>query len=102
MLAGTYGIKNLKRIMPEIMKWTYGAERRLRESKNPLYSNVAGQFSLYMGHVATNVAGIYSTPDFGRADRCGKQWNFVPKEIQKKAMAFLNKRTVHHAYLANG
>lgn len=23
MLAGTYGIKNLKRIMPEIIKWTY-------------------------------------------------------------------------------
>ena len=27
-----------------------------------LYQNVVGQFDLYMGHVATNVAGIYHNP----------------------------------------
>ena len=89
MLAGTYGIKNLKRIMPEIMKWTYEPNEGYEKART-LYSNVAGQFSLYMGHVATNVAGIYSTP-ISVEQTDVKAVEFVPKEIQKKAMAFLNK-----------
>ena len=89
MLAGTYGIKNLKRIMPEIIKWTYEPNEGYEKART-LYSNVAGQFSLYMGHVATNVAGIYSTPiSVEQTDVIAVE--FVPKEIQKKAMAFLNK-----------
>ena len=47
MLAGTYGIKNLKRIMPEIIKWTYEPNEGYEKART-LYSNVAGQFSLYM------------------------------------------------------
>ena len=43
-----------------------------------------------MGHVATNVAGIYSTP-ISVEQTDVKAVEFVPKEIQKKAMAFLNK-----------
>ena len=89
MLAGTYGIKNLKRIMPEIIKWTYEPNEGYEKART-LYSNVAGQFSLYMGHVATNVAGIYSTP-ISVEQTDVKAVEFVPKEIQKKAMAFLNK-----------
>ena len=53
-----------------------------------------------MGHVATNVAGIYSTP-ISVEQTDVKAVEFVPKEIQKKAMAFLNKE-LFHAYLANG
>lgn len=89
MLAGTYGIKNLKRIMPEIMNWTSEPNEGY-EKASTLYSNLVGQYFLYVGHVATNVAGIYSTPvSVEQSDV--KAVEFVPKDIQKKAVAFLNK-----------
>ena len=31
MLASTYGIKNLKRVMPEIMNWTYERMRGMKK-----------------------------------------------------------------------
>ena len=89
MLASTYGIKNLKRVMPEIMNWTYEPNEGY-EKASALYSNVVGQFYLYMGHVATNVGGIYSTP-ISVEQTDVKAIEYVPKDIQKKAMAFLNK-----------
>lgn len=89
VLAGTYGIKNLKRIMPEIINWTQEPNEDYAKARD-LYSNVVGQFSLYMGHVATNVAGVYSTP-ISVEQTDVKAVEYVPKEIQKKAMAFLNK-----------
>lgn len=89
MLAGTYGIKNLKRIMPEIMNWTHKPNEGY-EKATALYSNLVGQYSLYMGHVATNVAGIYSTP-ISVEQTDVKAVEYVPKDIQKKAVAFLNK-----------
>lgn len=89
VLAGTYGIKNLKRIMPEILNWTHEPNEGY-EKATALYSNLVGQYSLYMGHVATNVAGIYSTP-ISVEQTDVKAVEYVPKDIQKKAVAFLNK-----------
>ena len=51
MLASSYGIKNLKRVMPEIMNWTYEPNEGYMKAVR-LYQNVVGQFDLYMGHVA--------------------------------------------------
>lgn len=89
MLAGTYGIKNLKRIMPEIINWTSEPNEDYEKAAS-LYYNLTGQFSLYMGHVATNVAGIYNTP-ISTEQTDVKAMEFVPKDIQKKAVDFLNK-----------
>ena len=89
VLASTYGIKNLKRIMPEIMNWTYEPNEGYAKASN-LYQNVVGQFNLYMRHVATNVGGIYSTPvSVEQTDV--KAMEYVPKDIQRKAVTFLNK-----------
>lgn len=89
MLASAYGIKNLKRVMPEIMNWTYEPNEGYGKA-SALYSNVTGQFYLYMGHVATNVGGIYSTPISVEQTEV-KAIEYVPKDVQKKAVAFLNK-----------
>ena len=89
MLASSYGIKNLKRVMPEIMNWTYEPNEGYMKAVR-LYQNVVGQFDLYMGHVATNVAGIYHNPiSVEQTDM--KAVEYVPKDIQKKAVDFLNK-----------
>lgn len=89
VLASTYGIKNLKRIMPEIMNWTYEPNEGYAKASS-LYQNIVGQFNLYMRHVATNVGGIYSTPvSVEQTDV--KAMEYVPKDIQRKAVIFLNK-----------
>ena len=89
MLASSYGIKNLKRVMPEIMNWTYEPNEGYMKAVR-LYQNVVGQFSLYVGHVTTNVAGIYHNPiSVEQTDM--KAVEYVPKDIQKKAVDFLNK-----------
>lgn len=89
MLASAYGIKNLKRVMPEVMNWTYEPNEGYGKAST-LYNNVVGQFYLYMGHVATNVGGIYSTP-ISVEQTEEKAIEYVPKDVQKKAVAFLNK-----------
>lgn len=89
MLAGAYGIKNLKRIMPEIMNWTYEPNEGYGKAYT-LYQNVVNQFNLYTGHVLTNVAGVYRN-SISVEQTDSKAIEYVPKQIQKRAMAFLNK-----------
>ncbi|MDR1005095.1 MAG: zinc-dependent metalloprotease [Prevotellaceae bacterium] len=89
MLASAYGIKNLKRILPHTMDWTRQPDEDYSAAAD-LYQNILLQFSRYMGHVTTNVAGIYRTPiRVEQADE--KAVEYVPKAIQQQAMTFLNR-----------
>jgi hypothetical protein len=63
MLAGTYGIKNLKRILPQLENWTYEPNEGYDELKS-IYTQLVNQFNLYMGHVVKNIGGIYDYPVF--------------------------------------
>src|SRR5690606_20687987 len=61
MLASTYGIKNLKRILPNILTWSKEPNEGYANART-LYSELVGQWGRYMGHVAKNVGGIYTSP----------------------------------------
>lgn len=89
MKAGTYGIKNLQRIIPELLDWTREPNKDY-ENARVMYNEVVGQFNRYMGHVAKNVAGIYTTPKM--VEEQGLVTEHVPASIQKEAMYFLNKQ----------
>lgn len=89
MIASSYGIKNLQYIMPNLLSWTK-VENEGYGNLSELYKEVAGQFSRYMGHVAKNVGGIYETPK--TVEQAGGVYEYVPKAIQKEAVAFLNKQ----------
>lgn len=89
MKASYYGIKNLRRIVPNLMSWTYQPNRDLSETRS-LYNEVAGQFARYMGHVTKNVAGIYTTPR--KVEENAIISENVPASIQREAMAFLNQQ----------
>jgi hypothetical protein len=89
MLASTYGIKNLQRIMPNLLAWTR-EDNEGYSNLAELYREVAGQFSRYMGHVVKNVGGIYETPK--TIEQAGAVYEYVPKATQKEAVAFLNKQ----------
>jgi hypothetical protein len=60
MKAGAYGIKNLQRILPNLMTWT---KVPTEDYKNlgDLYDQLVIQYGRYMGHAAKNIAGIYET-----------------------------------------
>ncbi|WP_244620351.1 zinc-dependent metalloprotease [Chitinophaga japonensis] len=89
MKASYYGIKNLQRLMPNLMAWT-------RESNEgygnlgEMYREVAGQYGRYMGHVAKNVGGIYETPK--TVEQEGAVYMPVPKATQQAAIRFLNQQ----------
>ena len=86
MTASAYGIKNLKRIMPNILEWTKVPDEGY-ENAAKIYGQVVGQFSRYMGHVTKNIAGIYTTPSM--VEQAKPVVVFVPKAKQKEAVNFL-------------
>jgi hypothetical protein len=61
MKASEYGIKNLKVILPNLMEWTFEEDKPFKDYSdlNEMYGQVIGQFNRYMGHVRTNVGGVY-------------------------------------------
>lgn len=89
MKASEYGIKNLKRILPNLIEWSKENGEDYDEL-NGLYSSLTGQYRRYMGHVTKNVGGIYETPK--TYDMEGNKYEVVPSSIQNEAVAFLNEQ----------
>lgn len=89
MKAGAYGIKNLQRIVPNLLTWTKEDEKDYTNAKT-MYYEVASQYARYMGHACKNIAGIYSTPK--RVEQSGPTVEFVSTATQKEAMQFLNQQ----------
>lgn len=89
MKASDYGIKNLKRILPNLIEWSKENGEDYDEL-NGLYNSLTGQYRRYMGHVTKNVGGIYETPK--TYDMDGNTYEVVPSAIQNEAVAFLNEQ----------
>lgn len=89
MKASTYGIANLKRILPNLPAWSHADGESYKELEE-LYNNVVGQFRRYLGHVTKNVGGIYDNPL--TYDMEGAAFVTVPKPIQQEAVSFLNEQ----------
>lgn len=88
MLAGMYGINNLKRIVPNILEWSNEPNKDYQNAAN-LYKEVVAQYNRYVTHVAKNVGGIYHTPR--TIEEQGVSDEFVPAAIQCEAVKFLNE-----------
>jgi hypothetical protein len=88
MKASTYGIANLKRIVTNLREWT-SEEGETYDELNELYQQVIGQLGRYMGHVATNVGGVYENNK--TAEQAGVVYTIVPKAKQQEAIRFYNK-----------
>lgn len=89
MQASDYGIKNLQRILPSLKEW-YKEEAEGYKKLDEMYNQVVGQFRRYMGHVTKNVGGIYETPK--TYDEAGVVYEPTPKNMQRDAVAFLNRQ----------
>lgn len=89
MLASEYGIRNLKRILPNLIEWTKEENEGYGNAKE-MYAEVASQYRRYLGHVAKNIAGVYT--DLKTVDEPGLVYKNVPAQIQKQAVSFLNQQ----------
>ena len=91
MLASDYGIKNLKRIMPNLMEWTKESDKPYKDFSDleEMYGQVITQFNRYMGHVRTNVGGVAEV--YRASGQDIPVYIHTSKETQKSAVDFLNK-----------
>ncbi|MFT3903533.1 MAG: zinc-dependent metalloprotease [Niabella sp.] len=88
MVANTYGIKNLQRVVPNLIQWT----NQPNEGYNALsekYNEVKTQFGRYLMHVTKYIGGIYETPKM--REEKGSVYEVVEPGLQKEALAFLDK-----------
>jgi hypothetical protein len=89
MIANAYGIKNLKRILPNLPAWCR-EEVGLYDNLGEAYKALTGQFRRYMGHVLTNIGGVERT--YQSEDTGGDVYAPVPRAKQKQALAFFNEQ----------
>lgn len=88
MKGSMYGIKNLQRIVPNLLEWTKESNEDYT-NLNELYNQVVGQYSRYMGHVTKYVGGIMETPK--RVEESGPVYEIVSEAKQREAVEFLQK-----------
>lgn len=88
MLASEYGLKNLKRVVEGIPKWTKEEADRY-QNMGEIMQQVFTQYNRYMNHVLKYVGGIEET--FKSVEEPGSVYVPTDKKLQRDAIAFLNK-----------
>lgn len=86
MKANELGIRNLKRVIEGLPKWTAQPNTDY-SSLAQMYNAVVTQYGRYMGHVSKWIGGIYENPV--TREQGTTVYSYVEREKQKEAMAFL-------------
>jgi len=88
MKASELGLNNLETITENIIDWIRKDGEDFADL-DELYGQILVQWGRYMGHVQTNIAGVYE--NHKTFDQDGVVYEPVPRDIQKEAMAFLKE-----------
>ncbi len=86
--ASTYGIKNLKYVVEHLAEWTSDKTNNY-EDLEELYGEFLGTQNRYIGHVITNIGGVYE--DIKNPNQKGDFYSFVPKNKQIEAIKWLGE-----------
>lgn len=86
--ASELGLANLQVITDNLIEWTE-REGENYEELNELYNNIIGQWSRYMGHVLSNIGGVYE--NHKTYEQEGVVYEPVDQATQKRAMDFLQQ-----------
>lgn len=97
MKAGDYGIKNLKYILSNLNNWISNEEDPDMSHRRTLYSGIIGQYSRYIRASLMNVGGIYLNKV--KAGTHGDTYKVVPRDVQKKSLAWVMKQLQESAWL---
>ena len=85
--AGTLGIENLKRIIPQLADWNYWGSDVTSSKVRTMYSQVVNQYYRYVMHVANNLFGVYNTTS--APEQNVKMLQYPPVEKAKAVVPFL-------------
>ena len=86
MKASDYGLKNLKYVGQHLSQWTSDVTNNY-DDLNELYTEFLGTWSRYVGHVVTNIGGVYENTK--KPNQKGTTYEIVPKAKQQEAMQWL-------------
>jgi hypothetical protein len=89
MKASAYGIKNLQRIVPNLIDWTKQPNEDYT-SLGDMYNEIVTQLRRYIGHVVYNFGGVYET--LKKNNQPGNVYEYVSKATQKEAFDFIDKQ----------
>ncbi|HEX5651554.1 MAG TPA: zinc-dependent metalloprotease, partial [Chitinophagaceae bacterium] len=87
--GSAYGIKNLQRIVANLINWTKEPNSTY-EGLRKMYSEAVGQMNWYTSHVAKYVGGIMETPK--TVEQNGPVYEIVAENKQREAVEFLNRQ----------
>ncbi|MGM9478528.1 zinc-dependent metalloprotease [Pedobacter sp. GSP4] len=85
--ASQYGIKNLKRVVPQLIYWTREDGEDYTDLKE-MYKEAVGQLSKYAYHVIKNLGGVNVTEK--TYEQAGAVYKPVSLAKQKEAIKFIN------------
>lgn len=88
MKAGTYALKNLKFVTENLSKWTSEKTNDYADLEE-LYGELLSVWGRYIGHVTTNIGGVYE--NYKKPVQGGTVYSVVPKIKQQEAMTWLHK-----------
>ena len=88
VLASTYGMENIMKVVPNLLEWTTTDGENYDDTRE-IYNEIISQWRRFVGHVITNVGGI--TEDFKSTDQEGAIYNVVSEQQQVAAMNWMNK-----------
>jgi hypothetical protein len=89
MKAGEYGIRNLKRVEPNLLQWTREPNEDYSQVST-MYKALVGQYGRYMGHVLKNIGGVMITPRM--TGEPGTVFAYPTRDKQERAVDFLNRQ----------
>ena len=89
MKASDYGIKNLKRILPNLPNWTYYGSDIDSKNLHKIYNAAADQFIRYIGHVCGNIGGTFR--NFKTIDEKGDIYKEESLSQQREALEWIDK-----------
>ena len=90
--AGSYGIQNLKRIVPQLAVWTQRQDIIYSTASGPLgrlVNEVQNEFFTYVNNVTAVFGTIYYNPHGTESN--DPVYTYVPLSRQKDALSFLNR-----------
>ncbi|GAA3781708.1 zinc-dependent metalloprotease [Flavobacterium ginsengiterrae] len=89
VLASDYGIKNLKRVVPNLIQWTYQPNDAY-DNLSDMHKAVVGQYSRYLYHVLKNIGNNYITKR--TVDEKGVVYQPIPKAKVKAAIGYVGRQ----------
>jgi hypothetical protein len=93
--ASIYGIKNLKRILPNLPAWTR-EDDGLNEGLASAYKALTDQYARYMNHVLKNLGGVYY--NIKSDNQPGAVYTPATKRRQRDALYFFNTQLFQTPY----